>query len=56
MIIKKSLKIASDNTVNIIAKGILDVYGGLIDFADGACSVIGSKGGSFPNEIRNTAL
>ena len=50
-----SVKMFSDNTVNVIAKGILDCYGGLIDFADGACSVIGSKGGSYPNETRNTA-
>jgi|TARA_B100000035_G_scaffold176298_1_gene150360 hypothetical protein len=50
-----SVKMFSDNTVNIISKGILDIYGGLIDFADGACGVIGSKGGPFPNETRNTA-
>ena len=50
-----SLKLFSDNTVNMIAKGILEVYGGLIDFADGACSIKGSKGGSL-NEIKNTIL
>ena len=50
-----SLKLFSDNTVNMIAKGILEVYGGLIDFADGACSVKGSKGGS-TNETKNTIL
>ena len=50
-----SLKLFSDNTVNMIAKGILDVYGGLIDFADGACSILGSKGGS-TNETNNTIL
>ena len=50
------MKMFSDNTVNIIAKGILDVYGGLIDFGDGACSVKGSKGGPFPNETRNSIL
>ena len=50
-----SLKLFSDNTVNMIAKGILEVYGGLIDFADGACSIKGSKGGSL-NETKNTIL
>ena len=50
-----SLKLFSDNTVNMIAKGILEVYGGLIDFADGACSIKGSKGGS-TNETKNTIL
>ena len=50
-----SLKLFSDNTVNMIAKGILEIYGGLIDFADGACSVKGSKGGSL-NEIKNSIL
>jgi|TARA_B100000085_G_scaffold176749_1_gene161073 hypothetical protein len=50
-----SLKLFSDNTVNMIAKGILEVYGGLIDFADGACSIKGSKGGSL-NEIKNSIL
>lgn len=48
-----STKIFSDNTVNIIGKGILNIYGGLIDCADGACSVKGSKGGPYPNELRN---
>jgi len=52
---ESSVKIFSENTVSMISKGILDIYGGLIDFADGACSVIGSKGGPYPNETRNTA-
>ena len=31
---KVSTKIFSESTVNIIGKGILDVYAGLADFAD----------------------
>ena len=50
-----SMKLFTDNTLNIIAKGILNCYGGLIDFGDGACSLKGSKGGSV-NEITNTIL
>ena len=50
-----SMKLFTDNTLNIIAKGILNCYGGLMDFADGACSLKGSKGGSV-NEITNTIL
>jgi hypothetical protein len=56
-----SVKLFSNDTVNIIGKGILNVYGGLIDFADGASTalVAGPKFGSKPcdgniylNEIR----
>ena len=50
-----SMKLFTDNTLNMIAKGILNCYGGLIDFGDGACSLKGSKGGSV-NEITNTIL
>ncbi len=46
-----STNILSDNTVNAIGKGILNIYGGLIDAADGATSKNGSKGGS-QNEER----
>jgi hypothetical protein len=38
-----SVKMISENTVECIGKGILNIYGGLIEFADGATSVIGSK-------------
>jgi len=40
---KVSTKIFSEKTVEIIGKGILNCYGGLIEFADGATSVKGSK-------------
>ncbi len=40
---KVSTKIFSEKTVEIIGKGILNMYGGLIDCADGATSVKGSK-------------
>jgi hypothetical protein len=38
-----STKIVSANQVNIIGEGIMNVYGGLMDFADGATSLLGSK-------------
>tara|TARA_B100000287_G_scaffold362442_1_gene355706 strand:- start:420 stop:1274 length:855 start_codon:yes stop_codon:yes gene_type:complete len=38
-----STKIVSANTVNVIGEGIMNVYGGLMDFADGATSLLGSK-------------
>lgn len=41
-----SAKLFSNDTVNVIGKAILNIYGGLIDAADGATSKIGSKGGS----------
>lgn len=51
-----STKIFSNGTVNIIGNGILNVYGGLIDFADGATSLIGSKCSTYTNETRQRAL
>ena len=36
-------KIVSANQVNVIGEGIMNVYGGLMDFADGATSLLGSK-------------
>tara|TARA_R100000234_G_scaffold49727_1_gene29783 strand:- start:501 stop:1376 length:876 start_codon:yes stop_codon:yes gene_type:complete len=36
-------KIVSENTVNLVGSGIMNVYGGLMDFADGATSLLGSK-------------
>ena len=47
-----STKIFSENTVNMIGKGILNMYGGLIDAADGATKLKGSKCGSI-NEEQN---
>lgn len=38
-----STKIFSEKTVELIGKGILNIYGGLIDAADGATKVNGSK-------------
>lgn len=49
---KVSTKIFSEKTVDIIGKAILDIYGGLIDCADGATKRNGSKGGS-KNEEKN---
>jgi len=49
---KISTKIFSEKTVEMIGKGIVNIYGGLVDMADGATSVIGSKGGS-TNEDQN---
>lgn len=43
---KVSTKIFSEKTVDMIGNAILNIYGGLIDVADGATSIIGSKGGS----------
>jgi hypothetical protein len=49
---KVSTKIFSEKTVECIGKGILNIYGGLIDCADGATKIKGSKGGLFFNEDR----
>lgn len=48
-------KIVSEGTVDVIGKTILNIYGGLIDAADGATSVKGSKpcAGPYVNELRN---
>lgn len=40
-----STKIVSANTVNVVGEGIMNVYGGLMDFADGATTLLGSKNG-----------
>ena len=45
-----STKIVSENTVNLIGSGIMNVYGGLMDFADGATKLKGSKCGSSSTE------
>ena len=53
---KVSTKIFSESTVDIIGKGILNIYGGLCDFADRTTKVKPSKtcGGSVSiNEERN---
>jgi len=53
---KVSTKIFSENTLNVVGNGILNIYGGLIDAADGATSRNGSKsptGTPYSNEVRN---
>lgn len=52
---KVSTKIFSEKTVECIGNGILNIYGGLIDCADGATKLNGSKGGS-ENEDRNRGI
>lgn len=47
-----STKVFSEQTVDCIGKAILNIYGGLIDAADGATKVKGSKGGKYSNEDR----
>jgi len=47
-----STKIFSEKTVEMIGRGILNIYGGLVDVADGATSIKGSLGGSL-NEEQN---
>ena len=49
---KVSTKIFSEKTVEVVGKAILNCYGGLIDFADGATKIKGSKGGTYFNETR----
>jgi hypothetical protein len=39
-------RIFAENKLELIGKAILNCYGGLIDFADGATKINGSKGGS----------
>ena len=51
---KASTKLASEKTCYVVGKAILDIYGGLIDIADGATKIKGSKGGS-TNEENNRA-
>lgn len=52
---KVSTKIFSEKTVDVIGKAILNIYGGLIDAADGATKVNGSKpcAGPYTNEEQN---
>jgi len=47
-----SCRIFSENTVEAVGNSILNLYGGLLDCADGATKIKGSKGGS-TNEERN---
>jgi hypothetical protein len=47
---KVSTRVISDQTVEMIGKAILNCYGGIMDFADGATKIVGSKGGSLVEE------
>jgi len=47
-----STKIFSEKNVEVIGRAILNLYGGLVDAADGATTNKGSKGGS-TNEEQN---
>jgi hypothetical protein len=56
---KISTKIFSEKTVDVIGKAVLNIYGGMVDCADGATEVIGSKicvGAPSSNEIKNRSL
>jgi len=53
---KVSTKIFSEKSVECIGKAVLNIYGGMIDCADGATEVIGSKGVPSTNEIKNRSL
>lgn len=52
---KVSTRLFSEKTVELIGNAILNMYGGFIDCADGATSLIGSKGGS-TNEDQNRSI
>ena len=52
---KISTKIFSEKTVDVIGKAVLNIYGGMVDCADGATEVIGSKLPS-SNEFKNKAI
>jgi len=55
---KVGLKIFSEGTVDCIGRQVLNMYGGMIDCADAACTSktsLGSKGGS-ANESKNKSL
>ena len=53
---KISTKIFSEKTVDCIGKAVLNIYGGMVDCADGATEVIGSKGTPSSNEQKNKAI
>ena len=53
---KISTKIFSEKSVECIGKAVLNIYGGMIDCADGATEIIGSKGVPSTNEIKNRSL
>lgn len=52
---KVSTKIFSEKSVECIGNCVLNIYGGMIDCADGPTEVNGSKGVPSTNEIKNRA-
>ncbi len=52
---KVSTKIFSEKSVECVGKAVLNIYGGMVDCADGATEVNGSKLPS-SNEIKNRSL
>ncbi len=52
---KVSTKIFSEKSVECVGKAVLNIYGGMIDCADGATETIGSKTPS-SNEQKNKAI
>ena len=55
---KVGCKIFSEGTIDCIGRQVLNMYGGMIDCADAACTSktsLGSKGGS-ANELKNKSL
>jgi hypothetical protein len=50
-----STKIFSEKSVECIGKAVLNIYGGMIDCADGATEINGSKMPS-SNEQKNKAI
>ena len=50
---KVAAKFFSDKTVEVVGTNVLNMYGGFMDLADGATSVLGSKNSSDP--IRGTS-
>ena len=55
---KVNVKITSEKTVDVIGKAVLNIFGGMIDAADGAAiskTSLGSKCGPSDNELRMKA-
>ena len=50
---KESYKIFSEKTLDLVGNAIMNIYGGLMDFADGATKLKGSKCG--PSSTENNA-
>ena len=48
---KESYKIFSEKTLDLVGNAIMNIYGGLMDFADGATKLKGSKCGPSSTEF-----